>query len=161
MFATNCRNTYKTICVSVTAKKPERICGKLRLSYPRQTFPWNFCWSQRTANEIRKGRGGALKRNIAGNKHGKLKHHQIKDNAFCGSPNPWEDPQELSEPFANRFSVAPRRITGSKETPPTSRDGATSAGTASRKELCTHVCLKNKHQTPFTCDKGQLKWNLK
>ena len=36
MFATNCRNTYKTICVSVTAKKPERICGKLRLSYPSQ-----------------------------------------------------------------------------------------------------------------------------
>ena len=36
MFATNCRKTYKTICVSVTAKKTERICGKLLLSHPSQ-----------------------------------------------------------------------------------------------------------------------------
>ena len=36
MFATNWRNTYKTICVSVTAKKTERICNKLLLSHQSQ-----------------------------------------------------------------------------------------------------------------------------
>ena len=36
MSDTNWRNTYKTICVSVTAKKTERICNKLLLSHQSQ-----------------------------------------------------------------------------------------------------------------------------
>ena len=48
---------------------------------------------------------------------------------------------ELSRPFTNGFSVAPRRFTGSKKTPPTSRDRATSAATGTKQELSAHICL--------------------
>ena len=63
---------------------------------------------------------------------------------------------ELSRPFTNGFSVAPRRCTGSKKTPPTSRDRATSAATGTKPKLSAHICLptRPKHHLQATGDRS-------
>ena len=83
------------------------------------------------------------------------KHHQTAENATCASPMPCEDPEELSGRFANRFSVASLRVTGTKETTPTSCVGAPNAATASRQELRTQICLPTtpKHNLHATQDR--------